>query len=328
MATYNESLPLGIAYEGYGPYAQAKFNSLGSSDAVASAPYPGEVSAGSTGLIASVTGVQVPEYPFYLVSAAGDDPKHVSYPFSSLDADSGSGAAVGHATMGSDFSGASATARAEKLTNGDIQGYSESAFDVLDLGHNVTIRGLHTVARAVAGTDGKLTRSSELTFDSITAPGLEYQTPCAVPPQIPMPKPTALPCAQSYAPTLGFSNGQFMLLGPDGKQQATPLGAEAASSALKGAGISFSYQAAQSTSDGIIGSGILLSFNFPEIPHNGSGIEGVTNQSFAIGFSSATATMAGTESLGVVGKGLVPTMLGMLGLVVAGRAVRRAHGES
>jgi hypothetical protein len=225
--------------------------------------------------------------------------------------------------MGSDFSGASAVARSERLTNGDIQGYAESTFNVLDLGHNVSIQGLRTVARVVADSNGKLTRTSDLTFDSITAPGLGYQTPCAVPPQIPMPSPTALPCAQSFGPGLSFANGQFMVASPDGQKAAAPLGAEAATQALKSAGIDFSYQAAQTTAQGIIGSGIVLSFNFPEIPANGSGVQGVTNQSFAIGFSSASATNKSDQAFGVAGGGMAPVALGLLGMVAFGRTVRR-----
>jgi hypothetical protein len=322
-ATYNESLPLGIAYEGYGPYAAAKFNSLGSSDATAAGPYPGETSAGGTGLAASVTGVDVPEYPFLLVTAAGDDPKRLSYPLTSLSAESGSGAAEGHATMGSDFSGASATARAERLSTGDVQSYAESTFDVLNLGHNASIRGLRTVARAVADSSGKVTRTSDLTFDSITAPGLAYRTPCEVPPQIPMPTKTPLPCGQSYTPTLAFANGQFMAVAPDGKTQSAPLGAAAATTALKNAGINFAYQAAESTPQGIIGSGIVVSYDFPALPPNQSGVQGVTNQTYAIGFSSASATQAAESTSGVAGGGVAPAALGALTLLTAGQLVRR-----
>lgn len=328
-ATANPTNPIGLTFEGFGPYARAKLDSLGSSDAVASAPYPGEVASGGSGLVQSVTGVQFPDYPFFLLSAAGDDPQQVNYPFSSLSTESGSGAAVARATMGSDFSGADARARAERLSDGSARAIAESTFDVLELGNNVTIRGLRTVASVVADPYGKLTRFSDLSFQSITAPGLRYETPCAVPPQIPMPEPTELPCAKSIAPTLAFANGQFFLAGPDGTTQAAPLDAGALAEALKGAGIAMTYQAPQQTKDGIIGSGITLEYNFPEIPDNPTGYEGVTNQKFAIGFSSATATLIPEQQqFGFAGNNGAMTMLGALGLIGAARVLRPSSPRS
>lgn len=321
-ATYNPTTPIGLTLEGFGPYAKAKLDSIGSSDAVASAPYPGEIASGGSGLVLAVTGVQIPEYPFFLLSAAGDEPKRINYPFSSLSTESGSAAASGSATMGSPFSGADAFARAERLANGSVQSYAESTFDVLELGNNVTIRGLRTIARVVANPNGKLVRTSDLTFDSISAPGLRYETPCAVPPQIPTPTPTELPCFSSAAPTLAFANGEFLFVGPDGTRQAAPLAAGALSSALKGAGITFSYQAPVETPDGIIGSGITISTDLPEVPDNPSGFEGITNQKFEIGFSSASATLFPETKAGLAGGNLGMTMLGVLGLLAAGRVVR------
>lgn len=319
-ATANPTNPIGLTLEGFGPYARAKLDSLGSSDAVASAPYPGEIATGGSGLVLSVTGVQVPDYPFFLLSAAGDDPKQVNYPFSSLSTESGSGAAAASATMGSDFSGADARARAERLADGSAAATAESTFDILELGNNVTIRGLRTFARVVADPYGNLTRVSDLSFQSISAPGLRYETPCAVPPQIPIPG--ELPCTQATAPTLAFSNGQFFFAAPDGTKQAAPLDSAALTSALKNAGIAMTYQAPQQTKDGIIGSGITLEFNFPEIPDNPTGYEGVTNQKFAIGYSSVSATLIPEQQFGLAGGNLAVTMLGALGLVGMGRALR------
>lgn len=321
-ATANPTNPIGLTLEGFGPYARAKLDSLGTSDAVASAPYPGEIAAGGSGLVQSVTGVQLPDYPFFLLSAAGDDPQQVNYPFSSLSTESGSAAAVASATMGSDFSGADARARAEMLSNGSAQAIAESTFDVLELGNNVTIRGLRTVARVVADPSGQVTRTSDLSFQSITAPGLRYETPCAVPPQIPMPEPAALPCAQFAAPTLAFANGQFYFAAPDGSKQQAPLDSNALAGALKNAGISMTYQAPQTTKDGIIGSGITLEFDFPEIPDNPTGYEGVTNQKIAIGFSSVSATLIPEQQFGLAGDNLALTMLGALGLLGAARVLR------
>lgn len=325
-ATANPTTPLGLTLEGFGPYARAKLDSLGSSDAVASAPYPGEVVSGATGLVASITGAQVPGYPFFLLSAAGDEPKEVNYPFSSLSTESGSAAAVASATLGSDFSGADARTRAERLADGSAQAIAESTFDVLELGDNVTIRGLRTVARVVADPNGKLTRTSDLSFQSITAPGLRYETPCAVPPQIPVP--ADLPCAQFSAPTLAFANGQFFFASPDGTEQAAPLDSAALAEALRNAGMTMSYQAPQQTKDGIIGSGITLEFNFPEIPDNPTGYEGVTNQKFAIGFSSVSATLIPEQQFGFGGGNLAMTTLGALGLLAAARVVRPATPRS
>jgi hypothetical protein len=63
MATSNPTFPLGVPYEGYGPFASANLTSLGAADGVAAGPYPGPVAVQGPGLVNATTGVQLPNYP-------------------------------------------------------------------------------------------------------------------------------------------------------------------------------------------------------------------------------------------------------------------------
>jgi hypothetical protein len=59
----NESIPLGAQPELSGPYALATQNSLQQSDALASAPYPGDAGQSLPSTVAGGTGLPVPAYP-------------------------------------------------------------------------------------------------------------------------------------------------------------------------------------------------------------------------------------------------------------------------
>lgn len=285
MSTTNDGFPVVTTMEGYGPYARTKLNSLGTSDSVASAPYPGEIAAGGSGLLQSVTGIQVPDYPYFLLSASGDAPKEKNFPGVALQTQSGSGAAVARAVLGDDFSGGKASARSEVLADGGVAATAESAFELLEIGGNLSIQGLHTFARVVADANGKLTRTTDLRFDSLSAPAFRYETPCQVPPQISA-DPAALPCAKSVGPQFALANGKFFLLGPDGARQERPLGAEAAMNAFKSLGVTMTYQQPVVTKDGVIGAGLTVSYTLAGAPGSPP-----TTQTFAIGYSRAAATL-------------------------------------
>lgn len=294
-ATTNPSFPLGVPYEGYGPFASTNLTSLGAADAVAAGPYPGPVAVQGPGLIGSVTGVQVPNYPFYVQTGAGDDPKHVENPLSSLSAASGFSAVTADAVLGSGFSGASAHTRTERLEYGGVHAAAESSYDVLELANNIEIRGLRSLADATSDS-GKLTRTSLLEFDSISAPGLNYQTPCALPPQFGLPEnQRKLPCTQSKGLVLSFRDGHFLASTPDGSDKGAPVDPGAVEGAFKSIGVTMTYQKPVMTPDGIVGAGLTFASDLPEIPPNDTGIAGVTNQRYEIGFASAAAR-AGTPT--------------------------------
>ena len=52
--------------DGGGPSAQASLDSLGTSRAFASLPYPGETAVALPGLVGTLTGKSIPAYPFYV----------------------------------------------------------------------------------------------------------------------------------------------------------------------------------------------------------------------------------------------------------------------
>lgn len=325
-ATTNPGFPLGIPYEGYGPFASANLTSLGAADAVAAGPYPGPVAVQGPGLVNSITGVQLPNYPFFLTAEAGEGAKHVDNPFSSLDAASNVGVVTADAVLGSGSSGATARARAERLEFGGVRSSAESSYDALELANNIEIRGLRSVATATSDS-GKLTRTSLLEFASITAPGLAYQTPCALPSQLDLPEDQReLPCYQSKGLVLSFRDGQFLFTAPDGTAQGAPADPSAIEAAFKSIGVTLTYQKPVQTKDGIVAAGLTIAYDLPAIPENESGIAGVTTQVFEIGFSTASASAAST---GTFGPATGPAAaLGALGLFAFAGAVRNRTTEN
>lgn len=324
MATTNPGFPLGVPYEGYGPFASTILTSLGAADAVAAGPYPGPVAVQGPGLVNATTGLQLPNYPFYLQAEAGEGAKHVDNPFSSLDAASNISVVTSDAVLGSGFSGATARARSERLEYGGVRSSAESSYDVLELANNIEIRGLRSIATATSDS-GKLTRTSLLEFASISAPGFAYQTPCALPPQSGVPG--ELPCYQSKGLVLSFRDGQFLVSAPDGTQQGAPVSPAAVEAAFKAIGVTMSYQKPVMTKDGIVGAGLTLGSDLPAIPENQSGIAGVTHQVFEIGFAAAEAKSVTTTS--TFGPATGPAAaLSALSLFAVGRLVRtRRNGE-
>jgi hypothetical protein len=280
------------------------------------------------GLVNSTTGVQLPNYPFYVTAEAGEGAKHADNPLSSLSAASGFGAVTADAVLGSGFSGATARARAERLEFGGVHASAESSYEVLELTNNIEIRGLRSMADATSDS-GKLTRTSLLEFDSITAPGLAYQTPCALPPQFGVPEDRRkLPCTQSKGLVLSFRDNRFVVSSLDGTERDTPVDAGAVEGAFKAIGVTMTYQQPVMTDNGIVGAGLTFDSNLPAIPANQTGIAGVTNQRYEIGFASAAATtVSSTTATAGLGSATGPAAaLGALSLL-AGFGVVRTRGE-
>jgi hypothetical protein len=327
MATTNPGFPLGIPYEGYGPFASTNLTSLGAADAVAAGPYPGPVAVQGPGLVNSITGVQLPSYPFFVTAEAGEGAKHVDNPFSSLSAASNLSTVTADAVLGSGSSGATARARAERLDFGGVRATAESAYEVLELANNIEIRGLRSVATATS-EGGTITRASLLEFASITAPGLAYQTPCALPSQLDVPEDQReLPCYQSKGLVLSFRNGQFLFTAPDGTAQGVPADPSAIEAAFKAVGVTMTYQKPVQTKDGIVAAGLTFSTDLPALPENESGIAGVTTQVFEIGYSSASANATSTTS--TFGPATGPAAaLGALGMLALAGAVRTRTSEN
>jgi hypothetical protein len=294
---------------------------------VAAGPYPGPVAVQGPGLVNSTTGVQLPNYPFYVTAEAGEGAKHADNPFSSLSAASGFGAVTADAVLGSGFSGATARARAERLEFGGVHAAAESSYEVLELANNIEIRGLRSMADATSDS-GKLTRTSLLEFDSITAPGLAYQTPCALPPQFGVPEDKRkLPCYQSKGLVLSFRNGQFLMSSPDGSQRDTPVDAGAVEGAFKAIGVTMTYQQPVETDNGIVAAGMTFVSDLPAIPANQTGIAGVTNQRYEIGFASAEANTVPSTTTQGAATGPAAALSALSLLAGFGTARNRGAGE-
>lgn len=298
----NESIPLGVAPQIQGPTAQAKQTSLQQSDALAAFPFPGEEVAGIPGVAGGALGFAAPPYPFLVTSAYGDDVKRLSYPGIELSSESGDTVTQASATGGSKGAGATSIARIAREGE-EVLAKATTDVDGVRLGESLIINGLKAAATATRDSAGKLTRSSTLTFASISAPGVELGLP--TPPQ------AAGPGEKLAAPSIGFTNGQFVLTVPGADPVATPLPAQQVLDAFAAAGYKITYQAPQETADGVVGAGLQIATTLPKPPDGfPGGFSGETPVTFSLGLARAEISYAkGTESA-IAGVETAPTVGG------------------
>jgi hypothetical protein len=157
-----------------GPVAQATLDSLGTSQAFASFPYPGDVVVNLAGTVAGLTGgkVHLPDYPFYVSSAYPLHPAaSVSHGPYSLATSSQPDAAGASADAG--FSGAvsvislSTSASVTRGHDGSVTAHSLSTTSPLALGA-LHLGSVTSEATVVFRPDGSTKRESHLTISSIT----------------------------------------------------------------------------------------------------------------------------------------------------------------
>jgi hypothetical protein len=251
----NPGFPLGLVPEGSGPTAQARLSALPRSSALASFPYPGDGLVGLPGLMgALVPGFPaLPDYPLYVSSELGDDPKQVTAPGVELAAESSDRLADSRAQSVSASSGYVATARVEKLSDGSVNAIAEARQSAIALAGLATFDGIRSVAKVTAGADAALTRTSSLEIDSLRLPGVKFSAPDGT---------------TYVGPEFAFKDGQFSVLPPAGQGQATPIPASAFFGALKAAGIDGSYQAARNTDTGVIAPVLSFTALLPPPPDN------------------------------------------------------------
>lgn len=275
----NQSIPLGVAPQVQGPTTQAKQTSLQQSDAYAAGPYPGEDIAGLPGVAGGSLGVPAPAYPFVVSTAYGDDVRRLSYPGLELSSESGATVTQASATGGSE--GAGATSLARIVRDGEeVSATASTDTDALRLGEDLVINGLHASADAERDATGKLTRSSSLTFSSISVPGLAMT--------MPNPPGSAGPPQKLTAPQIGFENGTFTLTVPGAQPSVTPIPLDQALAAFAQAGYKVTYQAPQQTADGIIGAGLQFNTTLPAPPDGSpAGLSGTTPVTVSIGLARA-----------------------------------------
>ena len=124
--------------------------------------------------------------------------------------------------------------------------------------------------RSPPGPTRRSTRTSSLEIDSLRLPGVTFAGPDGT---------------TFVGPDFGFRDGQFHLNPPTGQGNAVPIPAKDFFAALKSAGITGSYQAAQETKSGVIAPVLSLAALLPAPPDNPLGIGGATKVTLDVGQS-------------------------------------------
>jgi hypothetical protein len=161
-----------------GPSAQATMDSIGTSRAFASFPYPGETVVTSTGLVRTLSGAPVPDYPLY---ANSDHPLVPSQQIGSgvfaLRADSAERRSAATASVGLAVEGAGTLGLVRSTASTDATGdavisEAQSVIESLSIG---PLRLGHVVstARVSLGPDGQLTRQSSTDVVGATVAGVD-----------------------------------------------------------------------------------------------------------------------------------------------------------
>jgi hypothetical protein len=292
----NESIPLGIQPEVSGPLAVATQNSIQQSDALASVPYPGDAGQSLPSTVAGSTGAPLPAYPFIVTTSLGDAPARLSYPGIDLRAESAQTLTQSSATFGGDAIGSTSTARV--LRDGaEVTASGTTDADVLRLGEDLVISGLHATAMAKRDASGALTRVSELAFTSLSARGLTLTLP--PPPGTNGPSKTVAP------PAVSLADGKFRVLAPGQPENDTEVPAADVVAALTKAGYPTTYQQAQQTANGIIGAGLRINTTLPSPPPGTpGGFTGETPVTLALGQVKAEISYAGGNTPPSIGTGL------------------------
>ena len=320
----NASIPLGLVVQGTAPVARAALDSLGTSQALAAGPYPGDLAASLPGTVKTTSGIPLPDYPLMAATSAGDEPKEVVAPGMSLRAESRASRSTSRATVGSDSTGSTAIATAERDDAGGVQATAVSRFDVLRVLNRLTLSGV--VAEAVTGLDesGARTSRSSLRIDAIDAAGLVLSVPETTPkgglpdlpplvsgqpapPQPPPSQPTPLPGGGTTAsgPVLRFADGNFSVVsGTGAKPTEVPVPAATVIEAFHKLGIEMTYQAAQPTDTGVVAPVLSFRTTLPPLPDNPTAFQGPTAVTVDVG--RVTTSVAG-QTTGGDSPGFDPT---------------------
>ncbi|MCU1351794.1 MAG: hypothetical protein JWM05_1003 [Acidimicrobiales bacterium] len=169
-----------------GPTAQARVDSLGTSVGFASFLYPGDVIAGTPGLVASLVvpklGLPPPDLPAYPLAVASQHPGQpsdkVDQPALSLSAESTAGSSTGHAAATGPDSGGNATGKAVADAASKVDSSGKPVADAASTVEAVTIASVLRIGRVVAtahaessGTGAPVTRSS-FSAEAMTVAGV------------------------------------------------------------------------------------------------------------------------------------------------------------
>ena len=276
----NQSIPLGLVIEGEGPLAQARQTSLGTSDAFAAFPYPGDTVAQFPGLVGGILGVSVPPYPLSAQTSNGDKPVTKSYPGIELTAASGETATQSYAVVVAGASGGTSRAQVIRTENGAVSAVSSGDANGLVVDNVLTISGAHSEASARRDENGNLTRGGHLSFAHLGVPGLKV----TIPPGTPFGGQTV------PAPDLAFRDGQFEMTLPGLGSTKYPVPAQAVLDGLSAAGVKAQYQGRRQTPDGVVSPGLVLTTVLPAPPNNPAGISGPTTVTMTFGLATASVS--------------------------------------
>ena len=299
----NPSIPLGLVLQGAGPIARAALDSLGTSQALAAGPYPGDLAASLPGTVRTTSGLPLPDYPLLAATSLGDAPKELVAPGMSLRAESRERRSTSRATIGSDSTGSTSTASTERDDAGAVRAAATARTDVLRVLDRLTLSGVVSEATTTVDETGNRTSTSSLRIDAVDAAGLVITVPektpsgglpdlppivsgQPAPPKPPPSDPTPLPAGGTKltGPVLRFADGRFTVVTGTGDQpKETPVPAETVATAFKALGVEMKYQAAQPSETGVIAP--LLSFRttLPAVPDNPTAFQGATTVTLDVG---------------------------------------------
>jgi hypothetical protein len=274
----NESVPLGIVPQGAGPVGHARLSSLGDSDAYASFPYPGDTVTGLPGTAGGLLGFPTPQYPMYVATQAGDDPKSQDVPGIALEAESGSSLARGRGVVGTDGYGSSAIATVDRLADESVRSDAQTLAGATVLNY-FQVTGVRSGATVVGDSStGEITRTSHLSITRISVPGLSIPVPATTPAVAPAPMPgfeqfpppsfppMPIPMGGTTLnePELGFVDGTFVVTlpadGPSGPSSTYALPTGPVLKAFKAHGITMTFQGAQDFATGVIAPTVAFSY--------------------------------------------------------------------
>lgn len=257
--------------DGGGPSAQARLDSLGSSSAFASLPYPGDAFVGLPGLLAGFTGLPAaPAYPFYVHSSHPTVPDgKFDAPGTSLTAHSDAGSSVASASggAGGDALVSHPVSRAEttRADDGTLTAVASSAIDAVVVGP-LSLRGLVSTAKVVRRPDGRQEVISSLAAASASVGG-----------------------------TAAELNDQGLVVAGT----PTPLGADPVTEALGKAGIQVALAKAVKTDQGVVAPSLSITFSqYSELIQRPVTIRYVLGASSASVLGTAPPALPGPEVSG------------------------------
>ena len=152
--------------------AQSTLDSLGTSMAYASTPYPGETVIGAPPLLAGFLPVAPPDYPFYTSSTYPTTPHgHASAGNVSLDATSAVASSQSTATDGLNRTRSSVSTDDK---SGEVVAEAESHVGEIDLGARFNLSDLRSSVKVVRDASGNLQRKSDLSIGRLNVLGQTF----------------------------------------------------------------------------------------------------------------------------------------------------------